>query len=179
MEWIVNKLPHRSLWAEIPSAPGYYATTEGEIISSPKVNKPGFRVMRPALSTSGYHMIFVGTGSSKNRTVHRMVAEAFIPNPKDKPCVNHKNGIKTDNRVCNLEWVTHQENLKHAYALGLNPLKRGANSHAARLSQQQVDSIRSQKGSRTQKDLANEFGVSSAHICQLQNPQKYPTIWPL
>jgi len=59
-------------------------------------------------------------GVAKKVILHRIVAMTFIPNPENKPQVNHINGIKTDNRVCNLEWATRSENMLHSYANGLH-----------------------------------------------------------
>jgi len=79
---------------------------------------PG-RVMKSSLTNAGYLRVdLCVNGSHKHYSVHRLVAQAFVPNPKNKRCVNHKNSNREDNRVENLEWVTYKENIDHAKVNG-------------------------------------------------------------
>ena len=79
---------------------------------------------KQCVDNHGYPIVGVcANGKQRTVYVHRLTALAFHPNPLGLPQVNHKNGIKTDNRPENLEWVTAAQNLKHARDTGLNPSK--------------------------------------------------------
>lgn len=89
-----------------------------------------------------YLVIALCKNKKKYKTgVHRLVAQAFIPNPEDKPEVNHIDGDKQNNRVENLEWVTGSENMRHSFANGRKP-KRGEGIGTSVLKEEQVLRIR-------------------------------------
>jgi hypothetical protein len=96
-------------------------------------------------------------------TEHRLVALAFIDNPINKKTVNHKNGIKTDNRVENLEWCTNEENMKHAIETGLKDQK-GIKHHKCKLTEEEVLEIRKIGFSQTRTSLSKKYGVSRNNI---------------
>lgn len=99
-------------------------------------------------------------GKFKRYLLHRLIATFYIPNPENKEFVNHKNGIKSDNRVENLEWVTRSENEKHAHLTGLKNNK-GESHPSNKLTLDQVYEIRSLYLSKKfkQKELAVKFNV--------------------
>ena len=95
---------------EIPSHEGYFVGKDGSV----------FKKMKP-WNNSGYLNVKL---EGKHHGVHRLVAEAFIPNPENKGDVNHKDGNKHHNHEANLEWATRKENINHGqFVLGISPIQ--------------------------------------------------------
>lgn len=80
-------------------------------------------------------------GKRKTKFIHRLVAETYLPNPNNKPVVNHVDGNKYNNHVSNLEWVTVAENIQHAYDTGLHSKAKGVDSPNTKLSAQKVHNV--------------------------------------
>ena len=88
----------------------YYITLDGNVI-----NKDTGRIMKPEITPKGYYRISIvlSDGSKIKAFIHKLVAQAYIDNPLNKPQVNHKDQNKANNHRNNLEWVTNQENMIH------------------------------------------------------------------
>lgn len=89
--------------------------------------------------------------------IHKLVAEAFIPNPVNKPTVNHKKGVKLDNRATELEWASFKENSAHAYKFGLVKLKTGQDAYNAKLRNEIVMDIFNATGKA--KEITEKYKV--------------------
>lgn len=120
----------KEVWKDIKGRFGYKVSNLGNVLSVGRVitlSDGRTKTIKECLlggflNRTGYRLVQLG--NRKRYQVHRLVAEAFIPNPDNKPQVNHKNGIHNDNRVDNLEWVTASENCLHSVrVLGNTPHK--------------------------------------------------------
>lgn len=153
----------------IEGFPGYAARADGVILSF-KGDEP-LELARHE-DVHGYSKTAMYCPGDKNpQSVHRLVAKAFLPNPENKRTVNHKNGVKTDNRVENLEWATYSENIYHAYrVLGKKTAllgKLGADNHLSK-SIAKLDS----KGVVLEtfacgREAQRETGVNAANISKV------------
>lgn len=99
------------IWKDIPGYEGKYQVSNiGRVRSLDYINTGKTKVMVPHLHYGYYQILLFKGGKMKCIRVHQLVARAFIPNPENKPCIDHINAIKTDNRVENLRWCTYKEN---------------------------------------------------------------------
>lgn len=134
------------------------------------------RILKPSITKYGYIRIALSNFGVKKYHVHTLMARAFIPNPENKPEVNHKNGLKSDNRLDNLEWVTRVENARHAWDNGL--IFIGMNGAEKPVYQYDKNGIFIRKWRSAQE--AGRSGYSSSSICQCCNgvlTSSYNYIW--
>ena len=170
---------------EIPGYQGRYLICEdGTVISQggPRtVNgrwgtmtvNPPTRVLRPALASNGYWFVSLYRRDDGRRSVngylHRLVAQAFVPNPDGLPEINHEDGDKANNAASNLSWVTKSQNHLHRTAvLGKNS---GETHYRARLTEDDVRAIR--ESTETGAALAKRYGVSQGNITAIRKRRSW------
>ena len=159
------------VWMDIEGYEGYYQVSNMGKVKSLKRNVKHYiggtktineRLLKNTV-VNGYHQVDLSKqGIRKRFLVHRLVANAFIENPKKKLQVNHIDGDKTNNNTSNLEWVTASENVTHGHLTGLHQAMSGSKNGHAKLSESQVLKIRHEYSQgETQKELAKKFKVST------------------
>lgn len=167
------------IWKLITGTTEYYVSNQGkvkrvknELTKSGNVRSYSIvkeRILKQDTSVKGYHTVHVPMTDGKTRhlRVHRLVAEAFLPNPNNLPQVNHKDGNKSNNQVSNLEWCTAKSNNSHARSSGLwnSSYEIGENNKNSKLTEDMVKQIPNllQQG-LSSNQIANKFGVSRAAI---------------
>ena len=143
------------IWKKVPNYSTYEVSSFGRIKTFNWKNHGTEAIMKPALDGGGYLRTMLKRDDGKTHTikVHRIVGSTFILNPEDKPEINHKNGIRSDNRLSNLEWVTHAENIKDSFISGRSN-NEGVKNPCSKLTDDQVRDIRANyvHGRRSQHD---------------------------
>lgn len=155
----------QEIWKCITEFPEYEVSSLGRV-------RRDTRVLCPSLIPADYPRVTLCVGGTLNyRLVHRLVAEAFIPNPESKPQVNHRNAVKHDNRVENLEWCSASENQDHAYRLGLKVCGEADPRH--KLTIEEVREIRQLRGCVSQRELARRYKISQTQIWAVQTGKNW------
>lgn len=129
------------------------------------------KVLKTGKYKKGYeHVNLCKNAITDKKVIHRLVAEYFIPNPDNKPCVNHIDGNPANSRVDNLEWCTYRENVDHARRTGLMN-DYGERSVNAKLTKEAIKEIR--KKQLSGRELAKKFKVSPSLICGIINGKRW------
>ena len=147
------------MFAVIKDFPNYSISTEGVVMN----NRTG-KILAGARDKDGYrYIILCDKGRRRCCRVHREVALMFIPNPDNLPVLNHKDGVKDNNSVDNLEWCTISYNTAHAYKIGSRS-QSGDRNNAAKFSDDVVESVISGYDGGSVAKYARELGMPYAVV---------------
>lgn len=175
-------MPMEEIWKHVVGYEGYEVSNLGRVRSLPKITRSvvpdrynSTRILKQSPDGKGYMMVWLYKGKKrKTMKVHRLVANAFIPNPECKPQIDHINAVKTDNRVCNLRWCTEKENSNNPITVKRNGeahfgIKSGCNREVLQYTMN-GDFVRMLESIN---DIERELGISHAHIVGCCKGYKY------
>lgn len=136
------------------------------------------RILKLSKNNKGYFYVdLFKYGKKDRRLVHRLVAEYFVDNPNQYPCVNHLDCDPKNNRVDNLEWCTHKQNLQYSWKLGRGKVPaphRGETHKLSKLKYKQVDRMRKLRSlGMTLSDLSKVFGVHISTVSRICRDERY------
>lgn len=168
----------KEIWKQVKGFEDYEISNLGNIRSYNKTSdKHIHKTIKINHTKEGYEVITLS--KTRKYLIHRLVAETFIDNPDNKKEVNHKDLNKSNNKVSNLEWVSHSENMKHAYVNGVVKMPEGGKKTQWKrvLTDEQVREIRNtyipHDKNFGMKALAKKYGVSESVIKKVANRVSY------
>jgi hypothetical protein len=163
------------IWKDVVGYEGLYQVSNLGRIKSLEKKRIGLKdqkirtykelILKQKMNIYGYFEVSLYSNNvSKHFKSHRIICEAFLPNLENKRQVNHKNGIKSDNRLENLEWATSSENTKHSFDNGFQKPASGEKNGHSILTEKDVLMIRSGELKMTQRQMALFFNVKPSTI---------------
>lgn len=163
------------IWKDVEGYEGFYQISNfGRFKSFHGINE---RIIRKRITKNGYEYVGLSIDKEfKKQTIHRLVACAFIDNPKNLPCVNHKNGIKTDNRADNLEWCTYSENNSHAFKNKLKTSLKGEKSHFSKITEKDAFEIKYGNIGLLQKEIAIKYNIKENTVSLIKSGKSWKHI---
>jgi hypothetical protein len=165
------------IWKDIKGYEGYYqVSNKGRVISLTRKTTNGrtvnTKILKAYEGNHGYLCLDLYKNNLKRQfAVHRLVAEAFISNPKNKPQVNHKKGNKLDNYADKLEWATVKENIYHAFNVLGRTVAVGEKNGRSKLTEKQVLEIRGSK--LTTRVLGKIYNIDQKQISNIKNKKSW------
>lgn len=166
----------KEIWKDIPGYEGLYQVSDTGIVRALAVKKIrgryvqdcGERILKQKQEKRGYRQVALSrSGIKRYFGVHQLVALAFIPNPLNKPTVNHKDGLKANNNQSNLEWATNKEQINHADSTGLRNIS-GVNHKLSKLTEQDVIAIRQNSDKLSLMQLARRYRLYRSTINKIR-----------
>ena len=151
-------------------------SSKGRVLSFRGHKRKGYRIIKLQINSNGYSCFSLYDDMGKHtQMVHVLVMRMFVGEcPKDKE-VNHKDGDKTNNNLYNLEYATRLENIRHAYASGLNTSFGESNGKSV-LTDEDVKEIRRRSGTEVHQAIADDYGVSRVQVCRIAGRKQWARV---
>lgn len=160
----------QEIWVNVFKTNGFYQVSNlGRVKTTTNVNRIGKvmsghpKILKQHINAQGYFIVNITVGGKEaSYLIHRLIAETFLPNPMNLPCVNHINCDKTDNRIENLEWCTPEYNTSHAHKNGRFPNPTGIKNGSAIITDEIAMDIFT--STLSAKELAAKYGIHFSRI---------------
>lgn len=160
----------KEIWKSITHYRDYQISNLGRVRSLPKQFRRFLKIIKPMIDKAGYYRITLWKNSEYKRfLIHRLVAEMFVSNNKNKPTVNHLDNNPSNNIFNNLEWCTQSENMLHAFRTKSKVMPKGEDCYGHKVTEKEVKNIRKYHKKRVynMRELAEMYNLSK------------PTVWKM